>query len=405
MPRDPLTIERLTESITEACRWLTDVAQIRHALLAEEPGNVTSLFDYVDYRGAIKGEYFGATRQWSDYCPIWHTGQGIAALARASQIMADPALLDAAKFSAEFILRHQINDPTDDDRGLILAYEDEAGLLNSSAIMECLAGLLELHGITGEERYLDAASAALRWLERKMYLPGEGLFRDYYRFATRRVEDAPSGAIGRPLADDAVFLRVGRLCGDQALEKIYFEVLQRLLADEDPPGNWIRYPPCDETSGSIHPRHAYWWGMPFLDGYKETGDRTYLDAATRAGRWYAQAQRADGGLFRGTYRDFNTDSFGHATSGIACAAKLWVRLWKTTGEESWLAPIGKALRFCMNMQVHSCRDGNLQGVIIEKILPPNGTDESLIHIRDLGTIFFVQAACEALGSGVMEELE
>ena len=400
-----MTTERIAEAIAAACGWLTDIAQIRHARLADERGNVTSRFDYDDYRGAIKGEYFGATRQWSDFCPIWHTGQAVAALARASQVMGDPALLHAAKLSAEFILRYQIVDPADEDCGLILAFEEKPDWINSSAILECLSGLLELFGITGEQRYLDSATAALRWLARKMYIQGEGLFRDLYLFSERRVSEAHYGTVGRPLADDAVFLTVGRLCGDESLKKIHFEVLQRLLADEDPPGNWIRYHPCDATSGSIHPRHAYWWGLPFIDGYEETGDRAYLNAAIRAGKWYVQAQRADGGFFRGTYRDFTTDSFGHATSGIACAATFWVRLWRTTADDSWLAPIEKALHFCVNMQVRSCRDDNLQGVIIEKILAPNGTDDSLIHIRDLGTIFFVQAACEALASGVLRAID
>ena len=399
-----MTIEELTIAVAEACRWLTDIAQIRHARLEDEPGNVNSRFEYDDYRGAIKGEYFAATRQWSDFCPIWHTGQGVAAMTKASQVLHDPALLNAAKLGADFILRYQIDDPTDQDFGLILAYEEKPDWLNSSAIMECLAGLLELYRITGEKRYLDASAAALRWIAQKMYLPGTGLIQDLYRFSKRLVSDAHYGTAGRPLADDAVFLIVGRLCSDESLKEIFFDVLRRLLADEDPPGNWIRFHPCDATTGAIHPRHAYWWGMPFLDGYEETGDRVYLDAAIRAGRWYVQAQRADGGFFRGTYRDFKTDSFGHAASGIACAAKLWVRLWKTTNDDSWLVPIEKALQFCVNMQVRSCRDGNLQGVIIEKILAPDGTDDSLIHIRDLGTIFFVQAACDALEGGAIEAL-
>ena len=34
----------------------------------------------------------------------------------------------------------------------------------------------------------------------------------------------------------------------------------------------------------------------------------------------------------------------------------------------------------------------LRGAILEKVLPPDGTDRSPYHIRDLGTIFFVIAA-------------
>jgi hypothetical protein len=126
--------------------------------------------------------------------------------------------------------------------------------------------------------------------------------------------------------------------------------------------------------------------------------------AIRAGQWYVQAQRADGGLFRTTYRDFNTRSFGHATSGIACAAKIWTRLWQVTHDDQWLEPISKALEFCMNMQMISPSDENLRGVIVEKILPPDGTDRSLIYIRDLGTIFYIQAACEVISANLDEDL-
>ena len=48
------------------------------------------------------------------------------------------------------------------------------------------------------------------------------------------------------------------------------------------------------------------------------------------------------------------------------------------------------------MQLLNCKDPNLQGVILEKVLPPDGTDNLPYYVRDLGTIFFIQAACEYL---------
>ena len=69
----------------------------------------------------------------------------------------------------------------------------------------------------------------------------------------------------------------------------------------------------------IHPRQAYWWGRPMIDAYRASRDPRYFACARRAGEWYQNAMRLDGGLFRGTRRDFKTDSFSHATSGVACA--------------------------------------------------------------------------------------
>jgi hypothetical protein len=110
--------------------------------------------------------------------------------------------------------------------------------------------------------------------------------------------------------------------------------------------------------------------------------------------------RLDGGLFRGTRRDFKTDSFGHATSGIACAALLWEELWKETHEETWLDSIRTGLNFCLMMQLRDVHDPNLRGAVIETVDPPNGTDESPYSLRDLSTIFFAQAAARLLSVSI-----
>ncbi len=48
------------------------------------------------------------------------------------------------------------------------------------------------------------------------------------------------------------------------------------------------------------------------------------------------------------------------------------------------------------MQLTNPADPNLRGAIIEKILPPDGTDRNPIHLRDLATIFHIQAAATTL---------
>jgi hypothetical protein len=142
----------------------------------------------------------------------------------------------------------------------------------------------------------------------------------------------------------------------------------------------------------IQPRHAFWWGMPMILVWQESGDSRYLECARRAADWYVHAQRHDGGLLRNTYLDFDTDSFGHETSGIACAAIFWQKMQQATGTNDYDGPTQLALDYCQKVQFAHPADENLRGAILSKVLPPDGSDCSPYHLRDLGTIFFVQAA-------------
>ena len=387
--------DQLVEALRLGCEWLTDIAQVKTERLTIESDTKGHRHRY--WRGAIRGEYSVANKTWDFFCPIWHTGQAVKALTLAHQVLKDKHLIEAANLGAEFILKESIRDPEDPDYGLILAYEDLGYGVNTSAILECLDGLINLSEETGREELWSAAIDALWWVADKAYIDGEGLFKDLYIPDERNFKPPPWGWVkGRPLLDDGVFLKGYRKTGEEAFRKIFFEVADRLLRDEYPPGNWLRYPPCNPKTGSIHPRHAYWWGYPMIMAYEETGEEKYLKCAIRAADWYVRAQRVDGGLFRGTYVDFNTLSFGHATSGIACATIMWLELTRILGDERYLEPIRKAVNFCMNMQFRRPEDPNLKGAILEKVLPPNGTDRSPYHIRDLGTIFFIQAAAKLI---------
>ena len=133
-----------------------------------------------------------------------------------------------------------------------------------------------------------------------------------------------------------------------------------------------------------------------LDAYKDSGETKFLTCAIRAGDWYERAVRQDGGLLRNTYLDFNTPCFGHATSGAACAAIFWHRLWRTLGNHKYIKLIARTLEYCMSVQFTDPSDPNLKGAILEKVLPPDGTDRNPYYIRDVGTIFFLQAAVGCL---------
>jgi hypothetical protein len=391
---------RLREAMLRACRWLVDVAQVKTADIPPEENGRDHR--HRSWRGAIRGEYSVADRQWGFFCPVWHTGQAIKALAMAYGQTGESWLLEAARLSASFISAEQNWDDGSDDFGLIHAYEDFGDRINSSAILEALDGLFVLSDVTGDMKYLRQALAALQWVARKAYIPGQGLTRDVYDPREKRFVEIPQwvehklSALGRPLIDDAIFLTGYELTGDETFRRIFFETADQLLATENPPGNWIGFGPCDPQKGYIHPRHAYWWGRPMIRAWQASGNEKYLACARRAAEWYRNALRADGGLIRNTYGDFNTDSFGHATSGSACAAILMQDLMKATGCLDYREPVERALRFCLGMQLNTTRDLNLAGVILEKVLPPDGTDRHPFYIRDLGTIFFIQAAAGAM---------
>jgi hypothetical protein len=379
--------EKLKGCLDSAVAWITEIATVKDN---KPTGSHGSKMPFKSWNGAVRGEYRIATREWDFMCPIWHTGQAVKALVMATDILNAQELPDKAKFNAEFIMQNRIT--TGKDNGLILAFEDHPDKVNTSAILECSDGLFHLADATGLERYRNAAIEALYWIKNNSWLPEKKLFNDIYDPLKEEFIFGVKGAQGRPLLDDAVFIKAWQLTGDESFKQVAVDTAETLLNNENPPGNWIKYIPCNAELGNIHPRHAFWWGMPMLEVYKATGDERFLQCFYRSVNWYKEALRKDGGFFRGTYTDFNTDSFGHATSGTACAVISFLKYYEHTGDKKIIEYIERGLNFCMKMQFTNPDDPNLKGAILEKVLPPDGTDRSPYYIRDLGTIFFIQAA-------------
>ena len=378
----------LQKSLVAALRFLTESAIVRDNA---PPGEHSQEFGYTFWNGALRGEYSLAEKQWDTFCPVWHTGQGIKALCLAAQALGERKYLDYAVECAGFLLANQLHGGGDD--GLLLAFEDDPQMVNTSAILESLDGLFMLADMLGEARYEKAALDAAAWIARKAWLPDEGRFQDTYDIRSRTFKvlaDLPNAS--RPLLDDCIFYRCYLRCGNTAYRDIALATAETLLRDEGPEGNWIKYHPCVKATGSIHPRHAFWWGRPMAELFGYTGDERYKEIFFRAVRWYENALRHDGGLFRGTYPDFNTDSFGHAASGSACAALCFMERAKFGESDHFISLAGKCINFCMRMQLTAPEDTSLTGVIIEKVMPPDGSGRNPYYIRDLGTVFFIQAA-------------
>jgi len=397
----------LEDSVKLACRWLIHIAQIKTESLGERDKN-TAGFPYANWKGAIRGEYSPARDSdngrlkagtWSFFCPIWHTGQAVKALSLAYKCFGDADYLEGAKQGAEFIGRCQNHDKTSEDFGCVSGYEDSPTSINCSAVLEACDGLFALSEVSGDNLYVGWAVAAIQWAVRRLY-KGGGLFADGYN-PVKKTLDAPRwldkfGAPGRPLLDDGVLLTAWQRTQDEKLRAAFYEIADLLIAKEEPAGNWINYVPCDWKTGAIHPRQAFWWGRPMWMAYKNSKVDKYRQCFERACDWYTKAMRHDGGMLRGTYRDFSTDSFGHATSGTGCACMMFRDSFVELGSKKYLPNLALGLKYMMSMQVTRAQDPEMQGVIIEKVLPPNGSDAAPWHIRDLGTIFFVTSAVQTL---------
>ena len=368
------------EGVESAIGWLTGPALVTDGLPVGERGRAMRLFSW---NGAIRGEYLSTRGTWESFCPLWHTGQAVKALVMHDRIA-------EAEFCADFILANQITEG--EDAGLLLAFEDHPELVNTSAVMETLDGLFLLAEKTQCARYADAAVAALDWTARKMWNRQTKKFRGTYEVKNRRPVFTHAASPERPLLDDGVFLTGWRLTGREDFLDIAVGAAETLLREEEPAGNWMRYIPCVPSQGLIHPRQAYWWGRPMLALYQATGDKRFLDCFERSAGWYKSALRLDGGLFRHTGADFNSWSFGHSASGSACAA-LVLADCRAFFDDGTLTPyIEKALGFCLSMQFDCPDRPELNGAILEKVLPPDGSDRIPYQLRDLGTIFFLQAA-------------
>jgi hypothetical protein len=260
-------------------------------------------------------------------------------------------------------------------------------------LLESLDGLFVLSEAANDRKYADCALDAAFWAARNAYLK-DGLFRDAFDLHNQQFVAPPwnNERQGRPLLDDAVMLKAHKLTKNVLCRKLFYATADRLLKEEDASSNWSHYPP-GARSAYGHPRQSFWWGCPMIAAFRDSGERKYLDCARRVGDWYLHLTRDETDPFHGSLRE----SAGMETSGMACAAILWLELYQETKDEKWMSAARRAIRYCLGMQFRETQDPNLRGALLEQVLPPNGSDRSPYFVRDIASVFFIQAACKLLG--------
>jgi hypothetical protein len=383
----------LRTAIRLACAWITDIAQVKADHLNGSDTNSRQLA-YKHWKGAVRGEYRAADRKWDFTSPMAHTSQAIKALVMASRVLEDDQPLAGARLGAEFIGAERISDKRSKNYGLLYAYEFKSDEVNTAAILETAEGLFALSDATGDRKYAEWGLDGIFWVARNAYL-SDGLFRDAFDVKTAQfvAPPWPSDKPGRPLVDEAAFLKAYKQTRNAICKKLFYAAAERLLKDEDPPGNWNAYP-LNARSGFPYSRQSFRWGYPLIAAFQDSGDRRYLEGARRVGDWYLHLTRDETDPFHASLRPSQTVD----TSGMACAAILWLDLYQETKDERWRAAARRALRYCLTMQFREVQDPNLKGALLETMIPPNGSDRSPFYVRDIAAIFFVQAACRFLVS-------
>lgn len=392
----------LTAAILRGADWLVDCAQ------DAEAGSPTC--------GAMRNGYWVGLNRWDWFEPVWHTGQAALALLIAHRLSGDKRHLQSAIRGGEYILRQQIIDPGDLVRhGHIRGYvKSDDPLSNNSTFLEALVGLLELHAVTGEERWLDATLDALDWVIRNAWLEKEGLILDTFDwnagkhlrpnadckrvFTPSQLRRLGVRASARPLIDDSMFLRAYKLTGETKYRKVFRRLADRLLADQDRWGNWIGYIPCDVFTGRFHARQAWWWGYPLLDAYREFGHMKYLRAAMRAADWYVWAQHRDGSMAYSTFTDGKANTMlAVCGSATACSALLYHELLHEFRRKKYADPLERAMTFLLTTQ-HGGEfpDKNARGAFFEAWGARPGLGAHVYQVRDIATTFAIRALAKCL---------
>lgn len=400
------TPDKFKDAIIMGAEWLSGRAQIHTQEeklrdLPIESFNKSFEYPFRTYVGGMKTEYNSKNRRWRTLGTTWHTGLAIRALLKAYQISQDDGFLKSAVLGGEFIRKNQILDPENKKRhGMILSYEDRVEWINVSAMLECLAELLDLYDLLKEERWLTTVKLAVDWVYKNAYLK-EGLVLDACYPETGKFEYAdPWGGrrgYARPLIEDAVFYLAYQRFEDKRYLEAFKSIADRLLEDEFPPGNWMTYIPCSTRGrGHFHPRQAWWWGYALLQAYDAFKDERYLETAVRAADWYLNHQNLDGGFYYHTSLDGSHRSFDFCTSASACAVIFWLDLWERLRLKKYLKASKLSLNFVLNAQFRGeVSDPNLKGAFFENLDTPDGTDMLRVNLRDISTSLAIQALHKA----------
>jgi len=355
----------------------------------------------INEEGYSRCDYNLTEGVWYDYEPPWHTGQAIYALTEAFRITGEQKYLATARRAGDWWTGLQITDHPVLNGMINSIHGDHAGQVIVFATMsDGSAGLYHLYQATGDEKYAEVPTEAGDWMLRHMCLLDEGVCYDNVDPETGEVlkENSPFWPdkenqglydVARPNNEGSLFLDMFEYTGKEEYKEAFITLCNSLVEKQGEKGMWMDFMPNDKASGSIHPRFNLWYAESLIDGYELTGDRRYLEAATRTARTFAEIQDGQGTIYYQNFLDGSRDRSSVTGSAVAFSGILWIRL-KENGVEGFDDHIELAADWILrNRFATDHPDPNLAGAVINTRLR-HRKGKLWFTQRDIGSSFGVR---------------
>ena len=330
----------------------------------------------INEEGYSRCDYNLTEGRWYDYEPPWHTGQAIYALTEAYRITGEKKYLETAVKAGNWWVGLEIKDHPKLKGMINSIHGDHAGNVIVFATMsDGSAGLYKLYEQTGDKRYGDVPTQAGDWMLRNMCLLEEGVCYDNVDPETGEVlkENSPFWPdkenqdlydVARPNNEGSLFLDMYEYTGNDEYKDAFITLCNSLVEKQGPEGLWMDFMPNHKEEGSVHPRFNLWYAESLINGYELTGDKKYLEAATKTAGIFARFQDGRGTIYYKNFVDGRRDRSSICGSSVAFSGLLWLRL-REHGVEGFDKNIELSADWILkNRYAADHPDPNLTGAVI-----------------------------------------
>jgi beta-glucuronidase len=353
----------------------------------------------IDAQGMARGDYDLVRGTWHSYEAAWHTGQLIWGLVEVARVSGDDTHLVAARRAGEWWIAQQFPEghPL---AGMLNARHGgpHGDLINFTTLSDGTPGLFTLSRATGDPRYADVARAAGDFTLARMQVPGETLIYNILDPATASVwtdksphhpnaNPATLTQVARPNIEGFLYLDMYRHSGERRYLDAFLRLADGAVARQHANGFWMDFEPNDPERGKLHPRFNLWYAEALLEAYVETRQRRYLDAALATLRATAALQARDGTLYYDSFIDGRIEQDSLTGSAVAFAGLLWLRASELAQTREFDPAIERSVRWLLvNRFPLSHPDPNLAGAFLETWSKRREHGIELL-VRDISTAF------------------
>lgn len=181
-------------------------------------------------------------------------------------------------------------------------------------------GWVDLYEQLGDERYLEAAVRAGRWLADNQQEDGTWAGR----FEHHEIPHTYNSRV------DWALLRLAEAAGDESFRAAAVRNLDWVLSTQEENG-WLEW--CIFRPGTIPNSHGLAYTMRgLLESSALLGDERYLEAALRTSRPLLEVFRRLGRLPARFERDWSPGARSVCVTGLAQTGGVWLRLFQETGD-------------------------------------------------------------------------